>query len=42
MSPGEGGAPQASLAERGWLRILPHQMEGGIDGFFIARMKRAD
>jgi hypothetical protein len=42
MSPGEGGAPEASLAERGWLRILPHQMEGGIDGFFIARMKRAD
>jgi 16S rRNA (cytosine967-C5)-methyltransferase len=42
MSPGEGGAPQASLAERGWLRILPHQMQGGIDGFFIARMKRAD
>lgn len=42
MTPGEGGAPEASLAERGWLRILPHQLAGGIDGFFIARMKRAD
>lgn len=38
--PGEGGAPEASLKPEGWLRILPHQMDGGIDGFFIARFTR--
>ena len=37
----EGGAPDASLTPRGWLRILPHHLEGGIDGFFIARFRRA-
>jgi 16S rRNA (cytosine967-C5)-methyltransferase len=36
----EGGAPTASLAPEGWLRILPHQMDGGLDGFFIARFRR--
>ena len=41
MTPGEGGAPPASLAPEGWLRILPHHLEGGIDGFFIARFHRA-
>ncbi len=41
MTPGEGGAPPASLSPEGWLRILPHQMAGGVDGFFIARMRRA-
>ena len=40
MTPGEGGAPPASLAPEGWLRILPHHLEGGIDGFFIARFER--
>jgi 16S rRNA (cytosine967-C5)-methyltransferase len=39
--PGEGGAPPASLAEEGWLRVLPHHLEGGIDGFFVARLIRA-
>jgi 16S rRNA (cytosine967-C5)-methyltransferase len=41
IAPGEGGAPAASRVPRGWLRILPHQAEGGLDGFFIARMRRA-
>ena len=40
MEAGEGGAPAASLAPEGWLRILPHQVEGGLDGFFIARVRR--
>jgi 16S rRNA (cytosine967-C5)-methyltransferase len=39
---GEGGAPAASVIDRGWLRILPHHIEGGLDGFFIARFRRAD
>jgi 16S rRNA (cytosine967-C5)-methyltransferase len=38
---GEAGAPPESLAPRGWLRILPHHAPGGLDGFFIARMRRA-
>jgi len=37
---GEGGAPPQSLAPEGWLRILPHHLEGGLDGFFIARFTR--
>ena len=41
VAAGEGGSPPASVTERGWLRILPHHMEGGVDGFFIARMQRA-
>jgi 16S rRNA (cytosine967-C5)-methyltransferase len=40
IQPGEAGAPEASLAPRGWLRILPHHMEGGTDGFFAARLVR--
>jgi 16S rRNA (cytosine967-C5)-methyltransferase len=36
----EAGAPPASLAPEGWLRILPHHAEGGLDGFFIARLRR--
>jgi 16S rRNA (cytosine967-C5)-methyltransferase len=35
--PGEGGAPPASLTPRGTLRILPHHLPGGTDGFFAAR-----
>jgi 16S rRNA (cytosine967-C5)-methyltransferase len=38
----EGGAPAASVLDRGWLRILPHHRDGGLDGFFIARFRRAD
>jgi 16S rRNA (cytosine967-C5)-methyltransferase len=37
---GEGGAPAESLAAGGWLRILPFQRDGGLDGFFIARFSR--
>jgi len=39
-TPGEGGAPAASLAPEGWLRVLPHHLGGGLDGFFIARFRR--
>ena len=38
---GEGGAPEASLTKEGWLRPLPHQLEGGMDGFFVARLVRS-
>jgi 16S rRNA (cytosine967-C5)-methyltransferase len=41
MAPGEAGAPAAALRPEGWLRILPHHLEGGLDGFFIARFERA-
>lgn len=41
MAQGEAGAPAASLAREGWLRILPHHADGGLDGFFIARFRRA-
>ncbi len=41
IAAGEGGAPAASLAPEGWLRILPHHAPGGLDGFFIARLRRA-
>ncbi len=37
---GEGGAPASSLTREGWLRLLPHQREGGQDGFFAARLRR--
>ncbi len=39
-TPGEGGAPEASLRADGTLRILPHHRDGGTDGFFIARFVR--
>ena len=42
VAPGEGGAPEASATSSGLLRILPHQHEGGLDGFFAARLVRAD
>jgi 16S rRNA (cytosine967-C5)-methyltransferase len=37
---GEGGAPAASLTPEGWLRVLPQHMDGGLDGFFVARFRR--
>lgn len=40
ISPGEGGAPEPSLRPDGTLRILPHHLEGGLDGFYVARMVR--
>jgi 16S rRNA (cytosine967-C5)-methyltransferase len=42
ITPGEGGAPEASLRPDGTLRILPHHLSGGTDGFFVARMRRVD
>ena len=41
IMPGEGGSPPASLCPEGWLRILPHHAPGGLDGFFVARLRRA-
>jgi 16S rRNA (cytosine967-C5)-methyltransferase len=38
---GEGGAPEASLRPDGTLRILPHHRPGGLDGFYVARLKRS-
>ncbi|MGH6987766.1 MAG: RsmB/NOP family class I SAM-dependent RNA methyltransferase [Caulobacteraceae bacterium] len=43
ISPAEAkriGAPAPSLAEEGWLRVLPCHLQGGLDGFFIARLVR--
>jgi len=40
ITAGEGGAPETSVTEAGWLRVLPHHMEGGLDGFFVARLTR--
>ena len=40
IAAGEGGAPAASATPEGWLRILPHHLDGGLDGFFIARFAR--
>lgn len=39
-TPGEGGAPEASLRPDGTLRILPHHRPGGTDGFYVARLRR--
>ena len=41
VAAGEGGAPETAVTPTGLLRILPHQWEGGLDGFFAARMVRA-
>ncbi|HLK26402.1 MAG TPA: RsmB/NOP family class I SAM-dependent RNA methyltransferase [Caulobacteraceae bacterium] len=40
ISPGEAGAPAAAALPNGALRILPQHLDGGIDGFFIARFAR--
>jgi len=40
VAAGEGGAPAASITAEGMVRILPHQMAGGLDGFFAARLIR--
>jgi 16S rRNA (cytosine967-C5)-methyltransferase len=40
VTAGEGGAPDGAVTGEGWLRILPHQREGGLDGFFAARLGR--
>ncbi|WP_421936879.1 RsmB/NOP family class I SAM-dependent RNA methyltransferase [Phenylobacterium sp.] len=38
---GEGGSPEASRRDDGTLRILPHHREGGTDGFYVARLRKA-
>jgi 16S rRNA (cytosine967-C5)-methyltransferase len=40
IASGEGGSPAQSLREDGALRILPHHLAGGTDGFYAARLKR--
>jgi 16S rRNA (cytosine967-C5)-methyltransferase len=37
---GEGGSPVASATSAGTLRILPHHLDGGLDGFFVARFRK--
>lgn len=37
---GEGGAPALSVLADGTLRILPHHLEGGTDGFYVARLRK--
>ncbi len=41
ITPGEGGAPDASVSPRGDLRILPFHIDGGGDGFFAGRFVKA-
>jgi 16S rRNA (cytosine967-C5)-methyltransferase len=41
ITPGEGGAPDASVTPRGDLRILPFHIDGGGDGFFAGRFVKA-
>ncbi|HXQ12682.1 MAG TPA: RsmB/NOP family class I SAM-dependent RNA methyltransferase [Caulobacteraceae bacterium] len=41
IATGEGGAPAPSVLPSGMLRILPTQLEGGLDGFFVARFVRS-
>ena len=41
IAAGEGGAPERSVRPDGTLRILPHHLEGGTDGFYVARFRKA-
>lgn len=41
IAPEEGGSPAASATPAGTLRVLPHHLEGGLDGFFVARFRKA-
>jgi 16S rRNA (cytosine967-C5)-methyltransferase len=41
ITAGEGGAPAESLLPDGTLRILPHHLPSGTDGFYVARFRAA-
>ena len=41
ITTGECGVPAASVTDQGCLRILPPHLAGGLDGFFIARFRKA-
>lgn len=41
IAEGEGGSPTASLDDDGTLRILPHHLADGLDGFYVARFRKA-
>ncbi|MDP8916031.1 MAG: rRNA methyltransferase, partial [Pseudomonadota bacterium] len=43
IAPGEGGAPAEAVTADGDLRLLPSMWaeQGGLDGFYIARLSRA-
>jgi 16S rRNA (cytosine967-C5)-methyltransferase len=41
IAEGEAGSPPASLDDDGTLRILPHHVAGGMDGFYVARFRKA-
>ena len=41
IAEGEGGSPAASLDDDGTLRILPQHAPGGMDGFYVARFRKA-
>ena len=41
VQPEEGGAPALSIRADGSLRLLPHHRQGGMDGFFAARLIRS-
>lgn len=41
VASGEGGTPEASVRADGTLRILPHHRPGGLDGFYVARLRRS-
>lgn len=40
IAAGEAGAPEASRLADGTLRLLPHHLAGGQDGFYVARLNR--
>jgi 16S rRNA (cytosine967-C5)-methyltransferase len=41
ITAGEGGAPAPSVRPDGALRILPHHLPGGTDGFYVARFRKS-
>ncbi|HEY3949399.1 RsmB/NOP family class I SAM-dependent RNA methyltransferase [Phenylobacterium sp.] len=41
VAAGEGGTPAASVRADGALRILPQHLNGGTDGFYVARLRKS-